>query len=162
MNIKINRRRGRLVVDSSLQNRIIRSISWAPTLALAITAGLIGVFCTQLSHEAAVAQVELQNIEPILTTVFGFLALAVGYVVFNALKFSSRVAGPTYRINRTFESFKEGDFTARANLRRSDFLYEVADGMNDFLDWLETHPPQLDARKQRESEETHAPVRFGS
>lgn len=161
MSGKNDRRRRRLIVNPTLQSRIIRNISWPPALALAVTAVLLGLFCHRLSEEALVAQVELHNIVPIFLTVIGFLFLAVGYMVFNALKFSHRVAGPVYRINRTFEAVKEGDYTCRANLRQSDFLYEIADGLNDFLDWLEIHPPQADAKEEEGTQETPEPALKG-
>lgn len=135
-------RRHKLLVNAPVQNRIIRSISWPPALVLSVTTVVLCVFCTNLADEALMARVELPSLVPILVTVIGFLVVAVGYVMLNALKISNRIAGPMYRLRNTLEDVKAGDFTARATLRDSDFLKVFADDLNDFLDWLEEHPPQ--------------------
>lgn len=141
MAINSNRRR-RLIVNAPVQNHIIRTISWPPVVALSVTTLMLGVFCTSLADEALVARVALPSLVPIFVTVIGFIVVSVGYVMLSALKFSHRFAGPMYRLRKTLEDVKTGDLTARANVRDGDFFEELADDLNEFLDWLEEHPPQ--------------------
>lgn len=136
-----NRRR-KLLVNAPVQNRIIRSISWPPALVLSFTTLVLCVYCRNLADEALMARVELPSLVPIFVTVISFLFVALGYVILNALKISNRIAGPMYRLRKTLEDVKAGDFTSRATLRDSDFLKVFADDLNEFLDWLEEHPPQ--------------------
>lgn len=142
-----NRRR-QMTVNRQLQSRIVFSVSWPPALALMITAVVVGLLCFRLSGEAMAANITLPSLLPLFLTVAAFLMVAAFYLVANAWRFSHRVAGPMYRLNKTLEQVQEGDLTVRANLRKGDFLVEVADGMNDFLEWLESHPPRYEAGEE--------------
>ena len=42
------------------------------------------------------------------------------------------------------EAAKAGDPSLRINIRKNDFLHELADEMNDFLAWAEEHLPRRD------------------
>lgn len=130
-------RRSRLIVNPAVQSRIIVNISWPLASALAFVALLLGWFSMHLLDEALVAQVELPSLIPVLVTVVAFLVVSFGYMVFNALKFSHRIAGPMYRLQKTLETATEGDYSVRAKLRTNDFLVEVADSLNEFLAHLE-------------------------
>ncbi len=134
--IQTNRRR-RLIVNPALQSRIIVNISWPPAVALAVSALLFGLFSTSLLDEAFIAKVELPSLVPVLVTMIGFLIVSLGFLVFQALKLSHRIAGPMYRLQKTLEAAKAGDYTVRANLREHDYLVQVADSLNEFLDVLD-------------------------
>jgi hypothetical protein len=140
MGNKQNRRR-QMVIDRPVQSRIILTVSWPPAVALAFTSLVLGYLCIRLSEEALQAQIELPSLIPIFMTVMGFLLVASTYLAFNALKFSHRIAGPMYRIRKTLEAVEAGDLGVRAKLRDGDFLVEVAEQLNGFLDWLEQNPP---------------------
>ena len=139
---KYRGRRRRIVINNAVQSRIIMSISWPPAITLALTALLLSVFCMRLSDEALEADVDLPSIIPVFMTVSGFLGIATLFILLNALRFSHRIAGPIYRLKETLQTVRDGDIRCRANLRKGDFLEEVAQDMNDFLDWLEQHPPE--------------------
>lgn len=49
---------------------------------------------------------------------------------------SHRVAGPLFSFRRTLKAIGEGDFTVRATIRRFDYLWKEAAGINEMLDNL--------------------------
>lgn len=147
-----NRRR-RLIVNKSLQSRIIFATAWAPGLCLAVTSLLLGIFCARLSNEALQADVELPSVVPIFITSVCFMLIATGYMLFGALKFSHRIAGPMYHINRVLREVQRGNAGSRIHLRKDDFLKELAADVNDFLEWLETAAPELKVASPEEGGE---------
>ena len=56
-------RRRRILADRTLQGRLIFSLIWPVGLCLAVTAALIGVFCSELSAQAEEAGVVLEWME---------------------------------------------------------------------------------------------------
>lgn len=136
---RTDNRRRRILIDRPVQGRIILNMSWPPAVALGMTAVILGIFSKRLLEEALEAQIELPSLVPILWTIVAFLLVSVGYLLFSALKFSHRIAGPAYRLLRTLESARGGDLSARANLRSGDFLVDVADSLNEFLTQIEFH-----------------------
>ena len=134
--IQTNRRR-RLIVDRAVQSRIVLQISWPSAVALAVTALLFAVLSMKLADEAMAAQIELPSLVPMLLTLVGFLVVSLGFLVYHALKLSHRIAGPMYRLQKSLDSAKAGDYTVRANLRERDFLVEIADSLNEFLSELD-------------------------
>ncbi|MHC4850884.1 MAG: hypothetical protein ACYTKC_08780 [Planctomycetota bacterium] len=135
-----NRRR-QIVINKSLQSRIVFATAWAPGLCLAGTALLLGVFCARLYSEALQADVSLPSILPVFMIAVAFMLVATAYMLFAALRFSHRIAGPMYNFGRTLKEFREGNIDARITLREHDYLEEVQDHINSFLDWLREHPP---------------------
>ena len=123
-----NRRR-QIVVNKALQSRIVFATAWAPGLCLAGTSLLLGVFCARLYNEALQADVSFPSILPV-------------YMLFSALRFSHRIAGPMYNVGKTLQRFRDGDADAKVILREHDYLVEIQDHVNAFLDWLRAHPPQ--------------------
>ena len=140
MTTRLTNRRRQLMVHPAVQSSIIVNISWPPAVALAIAALLLGMFSTRLLDEAMVAQVELPSLVPMLATVIGFLVVALGFLVFHALKLSNRIAGPIHRLNKAIGAARAGDYSTRVHLRADDYLGELADSLNGFLAELEQHP----------------------
>lgn len=135
-----NRRRI-LVVNEPLQKRIILGISLIPTFGLTACTLIVAVFCRRLLSEASVNDVDLPSLVPLFVSVLGFTLASGAVVVFQALRFSHRIAGPAYRLVRSMERMRSGDLAFRVNLRRGDHLTEVAAEMNRLLDWLNANPP---------------------
>lgn len=134
-------RRRVLVVNEQLQKRIIVGISLIPTAGLAACTVIVAVFCRRLLGEATQQDVELPSLVPLFLSVLGFTLAAGAVVVFQALRFSHRIAGPAYRLIKSMERIRTGDISFRVNLRRGDHLTEVAAEMNSLLDWLNQNPP---------------------
>lgn len=125
-------RRQTIVVNQAVQKRIVFATIWAPVLCLLLTAVLLGHYASRMSQESGIV--------PLL--LLGFLLISAALFVFNALSFSHKVAGPGYHIGKVLHAVREGRLDTRVQLRRGDFLIEVAHEINDFLEWLEEHPPQ--------------------
>ena len=50
---------------------------------------------------------------------------------------SHRIAGPLYKIQKTFEKIKDGDLTQRVFLRPKDELRDFAEDFNQMMDSIE-------------------------
>ena len=108
---------------------------------MAATSLLLGIFCARLYNESLEADVDLPSVLPVFMISVSFMFVATIYMLFGALKFSHRIAGPMYNMGLTLERYMKGQVTARVKLRKHDYLTEVADHINEFLEWLEEHPP---------------------
>lgn len=85
---------------------------------------------------------QLPGIVPVFIIAVCFMLVGIIYILFPALQFSHRIAGPTFNIRNTLRRFRDGDIDARIKLRDDDYLVEIQDYVNEFLDWLERHPPK--------------------
>jgi methyl-accepting chemotaxis protein len=135
------RRRRILIVNEPLQKRIILTVSLIPTIGLSVCTLIVAVFCRRLLGEATEHDVALPSLVPLFFAILGFTVASAAVVVFQALRFSHRIAGPAYRLVKSMERIRTGDISFRVNLRRGDHLTEVATEMNNLLDWLNENPP---------------------
>jgi len=55
------------------------------------------------------------------------------YLVF----FTHRLVGPLVRVKHAFDAIRKGDYSVRINLRKHDYLKDVADSFNQMADSLE-------------------------
>lgn len=141
MELGNNNRRKILVVNESMQRRIILAVALLPTIGLTAAAVIVAVFCRRLLGEASQAEAELPSLVPLFLSVLGFVVVCGVVVVHQALRFSHKIAGPVYRITRSMERIREGDIGFRVHLRRGDYLTEIAEELNLLLDWLNENPP---------------------
>ncbi|MEM7202591.1 MAG: hypothetical protein AAF628_20150 [Planctomycetota bacterium] len=146
-------RRRRLVVDKQLQSRIVAAVSWPAAVCVAVTAILLGLFCARITEQALIAEVQLDGLLTMLTTSLGFMVVATIYFLFNTLKISHRVVGPTVRICETLRQVRDGDPTVRAHVRKKDFLLEMAAELNEFLDWAEPYLPSTSVAEREDADE---------
>ncbi len=126
-----------LLIDKPLQGRIIKSIAWPCAVALVTASGLMCMFCFRLAAEAFEADVDLPSVAPLMFTAAGCLIVTLVLIFYNALKISHRVAGPLYRFRAVMKQIQDGDADARIRIRKTDYLLEFADSMNEFLEWVE-------------------------
>ncbi|MCA8943165.1 MAG: hypothetical protein KDB80_11450 [Planctomycetes bacterium] len=126
-----------LLIDKTLQARIIKSIAWPCGIALIIASTLLCMFCFDLVTEAFEANVELPSVTPLMITAGACLIGTLGLVAYNALKISHRVAGPLYRMRAVMDEIRDGKSDARIRIRPADYLQEFADDLNAFLEWSE-------------------------
>lgn len=124
-----------LIVNESLQKRIILAVTLFPTLALSIAALIVAIFCRRLLGEAGYADVELPSLVPLFLSVLGFVVACCIVVLHQALRFSHRIAGPALRIVRSMSQLRRGEPVGPIKLRDGDFLVEIADEFNDLLTW---------------------------
>src|SRR5690606_1252387 len=130
-----------LLVNEPLQKRVILAVAALPTVGLAACGLLVAAFCRDLLVEATERDVELPTLVPLFLAILGFTLAVAALVVFQALRFSHRIAGPAYRLVKSRERIRSGDICFRVILRRGDHLSEVAAELNNLLDWLNENPP---------------------
>lgn len=58
----------------------------------------------------------------------------VAIIVSLALFYSHRIAGPIYNMKKTIDSVIEGKRDARVRLRKNDYLFDLADKINQLLE----------------------------
>lgn len=71
-----------------------------------------------------------------LTMLF-LLGVTIAIVTFICLFVSHQIAGPAYHIAKIMKTIREGDMTARVNLRKDDSLKDLAKEINITLTVLE-------------------------
>ena len=135
-------RRKKLIVLREAQKRIVLAVSLFPALSLAMATMIIAVFCRRLLGEAAQTEAELPSLVPLFLSVLGFAFVSGLIILHQAVRFSHRVAGPAYRLMKSFEEVKAGNLDCHIRLRKGDHLTDVADKFNEMLAWLNEHPPE--------------------
>lgn len=135
-------RRRTLIVNESVQRRIIAAVILVPTVGLAMSTVIVAVFCRRLLAETMNAETELPSVVPLFVSVLAFFVIASFVVAIQGLRFSHRIAGPCYRLCRSMERVRQGDIGFRVTLRKGDYLTEVAAEFNSLLDWLNENPPR--------------------
>ena len=151
-------RRQILIVNSAAQKRIVLAITLFPSIALASSTMVVAVFCRRLLGEAARAEVELPSLMPLFVAMLAFVVASGVVILVQALRFSHRVAGPSYRLMKSLERVRAGDIGFRVKLRMGDHLGEVADEMNRLLEWLNQNPPAAITRNDAEAAKESAGV----
>jgi len=64
--------------------------------------------------------------------------VAVGLLfLVDAIKFTHRIVGPLYRVQKTLQAVTAGEDLALMQLRKGDFLHELKDEINEMLKVLE-------------------------
>jgi len=127
--------RKQLVVNKSMQTSIVLAISWPAATCILLSGLILVAYCIRMGFEAAEADLPLPSLPMVITSAVAFLALTTVAMLYNALRFSHRIAGPAHRIQLTLKEFMAGDHEVRARLRQDDHLQELAESVNRFLDW---------------------------
>lgn len=135
-------RRRTLLINRETQRRIVYAISFFPTLGLALCCVIVAIFARKLLGEAVRADAELPSLAPLFMSLLGFVLISAVVVLVQALRFSHRVAGPSYRLCKSIERIRSGDISFRVNLRDGDHLSEIANEVNRLLEWLNQNPPR--------------------
>ena len=136
-----NRRR-QIVINKPVQKRIVVGITLIPMLTLVGATLAVAVLTGQVLDEARRAEENIPTLGPLFISLFLFIVAAGAVVVIQALRYSHRIAGPMYRINKSIERIREGDLAFEVKLRDGDELGEIATELNGLMDWLRAHPPQ--------------------
>lgn len=134
-------RRQQVFVNQPLQRRVILASIWIPCMCLVLSATGLAVFSTRLHAEAMLLNEDLPSTLPVLLASIGFVFVAAGFTIVHGIRLSQRIAGPSVNFHHTLSQIKQGDLSARVRLRKLDLLADTADHVNEFLDWLEEHPP---------------------
>lgn len=134
-------RRKQLIVDRDVQTRIILAVSWPLAAAIAVVALFLGVLCGDLAQQARALGVDVPSVPATVFAIVVLVLACLGFVAYMALRISHRVAGPIFRLNATMQRFQNGERDARVDLRRGDYLHEVAAGLNGLLEWMQQQLP---------------------
>ncbi|MEZ5989401.1 MAG: hypothetical protein R3F30_09815 [Planctomycetota bacterium] len=150
-----NRRRN-ILVQPEIQKRIILGFTLVPMLALGCSSILVAAFCTFLAEEALLADVELTWLTPLFLSIVGYVLISSGVTLFQALKHSHKIAGPTCRIINSLREISAGNYDLRIKLRKDDYLTEIVDEINLMLDSVQKDMTlkqgALEAAKTKEEE----------
>jgi len=130
-------RRKNILVQPEIQKRIILGFTLVPMLCLGVSSILVAAFSSFLAEEAVRADVELTWLTPLFLSIVGFVLVSSGVTLFQALKHSHKIAGPTCRIINSLREISAGNRKLRIQLRKDDYLTEIVDEINLMLDSLE-------------------------
>jgi len=133
---------------------MVFAAAWPPCLGMAAAILLLGLFCSRLSGEALEAGVELPSLLWVFLATAAFIVVAMGFVLWTAVRISHRVAGPTFNVGKVLERVRNGDSSARVHLREGDYLMGIAELINAHLDWLQEHPPAAQMAEDAATAET--------
>jgi methyl-accepting chemotaxis protein len=143
MATKGHERRKAWLINPAMQGRIVFRMTALPAAVLAGIAVFTGFYCSDVLTEARALDQELPDLMPLIWLVMAFELVAAGMLVMHALRLSHTIAGPAYRIAKSLERIRTGDFEFRVKLRKGDHLTELRDEMNLLLDWLQQHRQSL-------------------
>lgn len=130
-----------VLVDGRLQARIVLSTSlpMIASLAFAVGAELFvrrQIATGAMSGDATILGMPVHRVGMLLLFVSAAMTQLVG-----ALLVSQKVAGTAYRIRQVLNDFRRGDGTERVKLRKGDYQLQLADDLNQFLDWVAAGGP---------------------
>ena len=129
-------KRRKLIVNPSLQHRLIRDVSSVPIIVLIAGMTIMAVSFRLMIQQALDADVLLPGIHGFLGCMAVFVFMAC-YVTLNmATRVSNRVAGPLYRLHKAMDQLTKGDTDCRVKFRDGDYLTETADVFNRLVDFL--------------------------
>ena len=129
-------KRTRLFIDSQVQGHLLCRVVCYWCMAVAIMGTLAAVQVAIESRHApfsVVANRTLLAFGPSLIAAVVMLPL----IMFDALRFSNKFAGPMHRLRREVKRLADGDSYAPIDFRKGDFWYDLAQEFNRLADRLE-------------------------
>jgi methyl-accepting chemotaxis protein len=134
--------RSKIFIDPTNQVRIASGLSALPVLTLIGATVAVALLGSRVLNEARSLDAEITSLFPLFLALVLLILSAGGLVALQAVRYSHRIAGPSYRLLQSLERIKRGNLEFRVDLREGDELQELADGINSLMDWLAEHPPQ--------------------
>jgi hypothetical protein len=132
---KKNERRT-VLVDKALQARIVLSTSLPMIACLVFATGLDLYY----QRQVALGHVDADS------TIFGMPGHRLGMLLLfvsasmtllvSSLLSSQKIAGTSYRIRQVLSEYRSGNRSVRVRLRKGDYQSQLADDLNEFLDWV--------------------------
>jgi len=132
---KLDRRRV-VVTDSTMQGRIVLSVSVPMLLLLLLVLGAQLVFDHLVRTGTLDVQGRILGLPERSLSAVLFFVFATLYHVANTLRVSHRMAGASHNMERVLRAFRSGDRTARVQLREKDLPQSLAAEINATLDWF--------------------------
>ena len=134
--------RHKLLVDHGKQYRIMSGLSTLPLLTLIGATVAVALLGSRVLNEARSTDAEITSLLPLFLALILLILSAGCMVALQAMRYSHRIAGPSFRLLQSIERIKRGNLEFRVELREGDELQDLAEGINELLDWLEQHPPR--------------------
>jgi uncharacterized protein involved in cysteine biosynthesis len=139
-------KRNSLIINPTLQKRIIKDTVKVPILTLVACIMLMAAFLWAMLPDVRALDDTIPGMYYILC---GFLFSMLGIMFFSALyitvytatRISNRIAGPLYRMSEVIKQVHEGNLDRRVTLREGDYLTEIAEDFNRLLNHLEKERP---------------------
>jgi len=130
-------------IKRELQGKYVFNAFLLSVAAILLLALLMGVFSANtmtISYENSDLQMgstPVMMAKSFLAANWITLVFGGGFLVWLAIRFTHRVAGPIYRIELELDQMIEGDLRGRITLRPNDDIKEMATRINNFKDLLE-------------------------
>jgi nitrogen fixation/metabolism regulation signal transduction histidine kinase len=74
--------------------------------------------------------------------IFFMVLLISGFNFWFGMRLSHRIVGPMIQIQRVLERVSQGKFESRIQLRKNDYLHELAENINNLIDDFENKQPK--------------------
>lgn len=130
-------RRKKILVDKRFQLGISLRIilCLACYLLLFCLMAVFSPLLVVLAHNASEMEIQgaMAEILVFVKNLLLPLALTFACLALHCMLLSHRIAGPAYRLKRTFEAARDGDLSIDVRLRKGDYLTDVADGWNEMI-----------------------------
>lgn len=150
--------RSKIFIDPTKQVRTAARLSALPILTLVGATVAVALLGSRVLNEARSLEAEITSLFPLFLALVLLILSAGCLVALQAVRYSHRIAGPSFRLLKSLERIRRGNLDFRVELRDGDELQDLADGVNRLMDWLEEHPPQGVWPGDIESEEDDDPL----
>ena len=134
--------RRKLILDQGKQFRIMSGLATLPLLTLLGATVAVALLGSRVLNEARSTDAEITSLFPLFLALILLILSAGCMVALQAMRYSHRIAGPSFRLLQSLERIKRGNLEFRVELRDGDELQDLAEGINELIDWLEEHPPR--------------------
>lgn len=129
-----------LIINPTLQRRLIQDVSKVPIMALIIGALVVSVNFWLVSRMAQASEVELPGLYGLVVSLTGLVfIISCCFILHSALRISNCIAGPLYRLRKAMEQVLSGDTDYTLQIREGDYLEEVMDIFNRLVTHFKSH-----------------------
>jgi nitrogen fixation/metabolism regulation signal transduction histidine kinase len=129
-------KRTRLFIDPQVQGRLLCRVVLYWCMAVAIMGTLAAVQVAIESRHAPSSVVINRTLLAFGPSLIAAVLL-LPVVLFDALRFSNKFAGPMHRLRREVKRLADGDSYTPIDFRKGDFWYDLAQEFNRLADKLE-------------------------
>ncbi len=140
--------RSTYIVDREFQYRFALNLMIITILFLFLLFGAYLYTAYQVSAEIQVP--ELKNRILLFLKYAGVFIAAISVLYFlYLLLFTHRIAGPAYHLQNALEKVRDRNIQFTVSLREGDYLHDLASGLNEVLDELQTRNRRMTKLRRR-------------
>ena len=127
-------RRKTLIVNPTLQRRLIADVAKVPIIALIAGLVIVAFEFWLIIRLAEAADLELLGIYGLMASLIGLLFILTCFVILHtAIRISNRIIGPLYRLRLAMERVLKDDMDFELKIRKGDYLVEIVDIFNAMI-----------------------------